>query len=103
MKGQRYDQLDYAEAEIIERDYVCAQCWGSLVSARNKRSQKKAFMAWCPRCGEDRGFVTRHYAETKRAEDAADRFDAERNLGELLGIKKEKLDPEKAINQLWPE
>ncbi len=31
MSGKQFDQLDITDCDRLTRDYVCAQCWGSLI------------------------------------------------------------------------
>jgi DNA-directed RNA polymerase subunit RPC12/RpoP len=102
MQGKPYDELTSIEAQHTERNYVCAQCWGQLITQPSKGKGFKAFKVICPGCGEDRGFVTREYAERRKAEDRADANEARRNLGEALGIKREPFDLNREIERLYP-
>jgi hypothetical protein len=72
---------DFAAAENTAKRYVCSTCFGSLairgvdgqvgVSCRN------------PDC-DGGGFVTRAYADRRRAESQADLAEARRNLKGLI-------------------
>lgn len=103
MKSKPYDRLTITECDVLVRDYVCAQCWGSLIYALNRKAKSKCYKVYCRECGEDRGFVTRDYATRRKAESNAEKREAERNLGNILGIKKQPFDLDKAINTLWPD
>lgn len=103
MKGKPYDQLTITECDRLTRDYVCAQCWDQLIYELNRGVSPKCYKVYCLKCGEDRGFVTRDYAERRKAESNAEALEAARNLGDLLGIKKQPFDQQEAINALWPE
>lgn len=49
------------------RTHVCAQCWGQLV----ERYLDNSFQVVCPRGCQPGGFVTREYADRRRAESHA--------------------------------
>jgi DNA-directed RNA polymerase subunit RPC12/RpoP len=102
MQGKPYDELTSIEAQHTERNYVCAQCWGQLITQPSRGKDHKCFTVLCKSCGEDRGFVTREYAERRKAEDRADANEARRNLGEALGIKREPFDLNREIERLYP-
>jgi len=58
---------------IIIRDYVCAICWGHL-DLFNEQIE-------CAKYGKDHeGFVTKHYAENRRQDDAGDFIEARQVL-----------------------
>lgn len=67
------------------RDYVCAQCWKTLITEDVK--QHGVVKITCPRCGDERGMVTREYADLRRAENRAELSDATKNLAKAMGIK----------------
>ena len=96
-------QISYTESQRLVRDYVCSRCWGQLTSTFDKSIEKnKRYKVSCPKCGDSLGFVTRDYAIQKKAESVAEKNEAKKYLGELLGMKKEPFDLEKTIKELWP-
>ena len=103
MSGKPYDQLNMTDCDRLTRHYVCAQCWGTLIYELVRGKTPKRYKVFCQQCGEDRGFVTRDYADRRRAESGAEKIEAARNLGAALGIEKQPFDLEKSINQLWPD
>ncbi len=61
----------------IIRNYVCAVCWGSLHTIRGE--------IVCRVYGKEHaGFVTRKYAEKRRAESYAERANAMWNIGKYF-------------------
>lgn len=103
MSNKPFDQLDIVECDQLIMHYVCAQCWGSLQFGLNKNSKVKKYKVYCPKCGEDRGFVTRKFADKKRVESRLEAIEAKRNIGNLLGIEEEQIDRDQAINMLCPK
>ena len=97
-----FDQLDITDCDKLIRNYVCSQCWGTLVYNLNKGTPK-SYTVSCPKCGIDIGFVTRDYAERRRGESNAEAIEATRNIGGLLGIKPKQFDRDKVIKELWPD
>lgn len=100
MTGKTYYQLESLEAMHIENHYVCASCWGTLITQRVK-PEERLFKVICKKCGEDRGFVTREYAEKRRGESKVEAVEVRRNLGKVLGLKEKPIDLEKTIEKLW--
>jgi len=101
MQGKRYDELEYAEANSIRRYCVCSQCWGPLKVDFERGATRKKYKVYCEKCGEGRGFVSREYADRRKAEDANDARDARRNLEEALGMKSEKKSVEEISKLLY--
>ncbi|CAK0758946.1 conserved hypothetical protein [Gammaproteobacteria bacterium] len=79
------DAMDYPLALRTKRDYVCARCWGLLVIF--DAPDHRGYLVKCdnPDC-DGNGYVTRHYAEQRRGESFYDLLDAQRNVGEALGL-----------------
>lgn len=100
MDGKRYDELSVQEAKSIEDSHVCAQCWGPLTTLRSSIPDR-TFKVICPNCGEDRGFVTREYAEKRKGESRMEAVEAQHNIGKQLGIKTEKHDRDQLIKELY--
>jgi len=101
MQGKKYDELTYAESNAIKRDCLCAQCWGPLTTDFERGATRKKYKAFCHKCGEGRGFVTRKYAEQRRAESYAEANEAARNLGKILGVEEDKQLTKDAIKALY--
>lgn len=57
-----------ATSATLVREYVCAQCHGPLV----EKYADGAFKVMCPKGCQPGGFVTRTWAERRRAESAAE-------------------------------
>ena len=65
-------------ADITKNNYVCSQCWGHLeiFPAGNGFYRVK-----CAKCLDDtKGFVTKHYADSRRQDSGAELLDAYRSL-----------------------
>ena len=103
MNGKPYNQLEISECDKLIRNCVCSQCWGSLMYDLNKESEIKCYKVYCPKCGEDLGFVSRSYIEQKRGESHSEAMEAAKNIGGLLGIKEKEFDRDKTIRMLWPK
>lgn len=78
------------EARRVVRDYACAQCWGPLIERYDWRLRVSEVE--CPRCGSERGIVTRRYAELRLAESRAEWAEARANLGWIAGIEPKSTD-----------
>ena len=102
MQGDKYNELESQQAAQIEAHYVCAQCWGTLIT-QHVKGEGRLFKVLCPNCGEDRGFVTRDYAEKRRSDNKVEAVEAKHNLGKILGLPEKPFDREKVIDQMWPE
>jgi DNA-directed RNA polymerase subunit RPC12/RpoP len=102
MQEKRYDELESQEAARIEANYVCAQCWRTLITQRVK-GPERMFKVFCPKCGEDRGFVTRDYVERRKAENKLEAIEAAHNLGKILGLTEKPFNRDEAIKSMWPE
>lgn len=78
----------------ILKHYVCAVCWGNLMI-----NQKGVPV--CVKYGEEhQGFVTKYYAEKRRAESYADRANAAWNLGEFISEPKTEEEISKILEIL---
>jgi len=79
-------KLEEIEARKFINRYACSTCWGELVAERIPGERYMANV----HCGKSdctgAGFVTKHYVEKRRTQDHFDHMEAERNLGEVLGI-----------------
>jgi len=84
MPDTRDFEMETYKAVGMVRDYVCAQCWGRLTTSKvpNSRNLK----VFCPKCGEDRGFVTYDYKDRRLAESALEEFEVSRNLASAMGM-----------------
>ncbi len=75
--------MEDALAEKTVRDYVCSSCWGNL---QRRPADDRQWVVYCPNCGNDQYYVTREYAERRRAESRADATEVNKllqNLGVL--------------------
>jgi len=78
----------HADAAIIARDYVCAHCYGHLVVTlldETTPNGREYSAVKCPNCGLGAGFVTKSWAETRKAESSAELAEAKLNLGGIIG------------------
>ena len=100
----KFDNLTILDCDRITRDYVCSNCWESLSYTINKEAKNKCYKIYCHKCGEDlSGFVTKEYVQRRKGQSLAEKMDAQRNIGHLLGIEREPFDMNKTIKELWPD
>lgn len=66
--------LDISQALVVRERYVCAKCWGQL-NVYFEHSGPARVM--CDVCGDGQGFVSKRFAERKRAQ----------SRGELIEVK----------------
>jgi DNA-directed RNA polymerase subunit RPC12/RpoP len=78
--------FDSEQRSATMRNYLCAKCWGELRCGPLLHDQ---WFVYCPRCGQNIGFVTRNYVEQKRCQDRIDRRDVDNILASLGIIEKE--------------
>ncbi len=81
--------------------YVCATCWGDLVSLVGPGMEDHVF---CRRmltgdCAGE-GFVTRRYADNRRALSHLELAEVRCNYPELLGVPPESKTPEQILAEL---
>ena len=76
--------IDELEAQTLQRDYVCAGCWGNLLLFNTPGG--KARVA-CGRCGDGRGFVRKNWSDRQRQQNMVDARDVKRTL-QKIGILK---------------
>lgn len=69
--------LETNQAELIQRDYVCAGCWRRL---NLYHQSDRLARVTCDRCGDGRGFVRKSWVERRRNEDFADASEIRRML-----------------------
>jgi DNA-directed RNA polymerase subunit RPC12/RpoP len=69
--------VDRMQALKIQRDYVCSVCWKNLQRKPLDRLEDYVF---CPHHAEHRGFVSKHYVERRRSEDAGDSLEVTHSL-----------------------
>jgi len=67
--------MSVREAMKLRRDYVCSKCYGEIAIT----SKGSEATVECYEC-KNKNFVTRKYAERKRAESAAELAEAKINL-----------------------
>jgi hypothetical protein len=71
--------MDDILAQRTVRDYCCAHCWGHL----ERNPVEGGWQVFCPNCGPDQGYVTRAYAEARRAESQAEKLEVTQLLTSL--------------------
>lgn len=64
-------------AEVTQREYVCAGCWGRL---NLYYLSDQLVRITCDNCGDGRGFVRKSWVERRRGEDFADASEIRRML-----------------------
>jgi DNA-directed RNA polymerase subunit RPC12/RpoP len=64
--------FDSDKRSKIMSDYLCAKCWGELKCSPLPHDQ---WFVYCPKCGDNIGFVTRNYVENRRTQDRGDYLD----------------------------
>jgi len=91
---------NYCDARIIARDYVCAKCFGRLITPILKEispnTGKEYVGVQCINCGPGTGFVTATYAEHKKDESRRELSEARRNLATIMGIETKAIPIEDA-------
>jgi DNA-directed RNA polymerase subunit RPC12/RpoP len=94
------DQIyEYVQAEKVLRDYVCAGCYGHLVTDFVE-TDRNARLVRCPSCGDGRGFVTRKYAERRQSESIGEALVARKNLERAMPVLRR---PERPTSDLLSE
>jgi len=89
--------MKYLEACHIKNRYICAVCWSHLTAF----IEGDEYVVRCAAYGaEHSGYVTRAYAERRRAEDLFDALEARQNLKDILGLDGSG-SAEDAINELF--
>lgn len=73
--------FDATEYEGIVDNYRCAGCWGHLTF---DFAEDRMYEVFCPKCGRDRGLVTKHYVERMRNEDSVRAYEARKNMAKHL-------------------
>jgi len=80
---------NYADAKIIARDYVCAKCFGRLITPfldELTPRGRKYIGIQCLNCGPGAGFVTKRYAEKKKSDSVGEFQEARFNLTKAMGL-----------------
>lgn len=73
--------LDLPAAQLVQRDYCCAGCWGHLNLYHVPESRQVRIT--CDNCGDGRGFVTKRYAENRRANSGSEAVEVNQLLREI--------------------
>lgn len=97
-------RIDVRTADTIVRDYVCATCWHGLHQVAHDWRDHTCEVACMKEDCDGKGFVTKHYADTKRAESRFEIQDFLRISGDIVGIPRKKLNKEEReelISNLW--
>jgi len=97
MKKGEFIFDNVAMAQKTVKDCVCAACYGPVVM---QFAPWQKYQVTCPKCGEDRGFVTRDWAEKRKAESHAELVEAKSNLAEAMGLNEPKKSTEKIKQEL---
>lgn len=103
-RGQKY--LDPGEASRVKNHYVCAVCWGHLMSFYRVEEGKPPYVeVVCARAvdGKCSGttFVTKAYAERRRQESQAELWEARANLREILDLPQSGKTADELIDELF--
>jgi hypothetical protein len=75
------EPMDLHWALLTIRDYVCSNCWRDLIQlpANNQK-----WLVQCRSCQEQtKGFVTKYFAESRRAESRVELMEARTMLQEM--------------------
>jgi lipocalin len=81
----RVEPLSRDDLDETIRNYVCSTCWGPLDF---KRYEGKWY-AICRSCKEETvGYTSKRYAERMREQSMQELIEAERNMRNILGLKK---------------
>ena len=93
--------LDDFWASLTIRDYVCSNCWGHL--DKMPAPEERAWFVYCPNCGIENttGYVTKYFAERRRADSAGDLADTRHMLQKIGVIKNPHAG--KTVKQLLEE
>lgn len=92
------EPMDDHMADITVRDYVCARCWGHLLKYH---APDRLTCVKCHKCGDDTpGYVTKAYADQRRAESAADAADVLHNLRALFPTESTGKTPEQITKEM---
>lgn len=81
--------VDELQAQRLVRDYVCAGCYGHLVTQFTKRGRDLRLVS-CPACGDGRGFVTKRFADRQRSDSIEQAFVARKNLERAMPALRRK-------------
>jgi len=84
-------------AEQMQEEYVCAGCWQRLSL---EYTADKTARVTCVRCGDDRGFVHKSWAEKQREHDFADASEVKRLLKKLGVIDQQSKTEEEILADL---
>jgi len=90
-------RMRYDIAMRMERDYVCAVCWGRL-EASHVDEVTSDLHCVNPDCAGS-GFVTKRYAEKRKDESTFEYMEVKKKYGEQLGLTK-PISAEQAMKDL---
>lgn len=95
------EPMSRAEVDETLRECVCSNCWGTLVWDNQIEDGQQVTRVLCQTCRENtKGYVSRKFAERKRAESEVDLMVVKRNLGRFMGPPKAKRTPEEILKSL---
>jgi len=86
--------MSRALAAVTIRDCVCAGCWGHLIEFAEQGQSRVECAAYG---AEHTGFVSKAYADTRRAESAAEAYEVKQLLQELRVIERPQPKSEQQI------
>ena len=90
--------FEYAAAQKMTMNYVCAHCWGEL---KITPAPDGKFYVVCRHCNDETpGYVTRYYVEKRKTESAAELADASKTLRDAGVLPKNKMTIEQAMKDL---
>lgn len=85
----KVDPIPRHELDDTLREYVCSICWGALEFHQDRETHE--WYALCRRHKEETvGYTSRKFAERKREASIGELLEAERNLRDLMGLKRER-------------
>lgn len=87
-------------SQVTIRDCVCSICWGHLLRWPEPGT-RDGWIVKCHRCQDrTRGFVTKYYAETRRSDSIAEKWEV-RSMLEDMGIIDKQ--PSRPVGQILSE
>ena len=93
-------EMTFQMAEQIRSRYVCARCYGHLLIFTIPGSRSVNIECANQNCN-GAGFVTKFYAEQRRSDSIAEKWEALDNLGKILKIERRGKSADEVIKELY--